>query len=148
MHRKHGFTLIEVMITVAIVAILAAIALPSYSQYVQRGRITGAISNLSSMRVKMEQYFQDNRTYNNAAAPPCGLPGTSVAPLPTDPYFTFTCPVANATQFTILAQGIGTMAGFQYSIDQNNTHLTVAPSPPGWAGAGNTCWVIRPDGSC
>jgi len=147
MLRPRGFTLIEVMITVGIVAILAAIAIPTYSQYVLRARITGAVSNLSSMRVKMEQYFQDNRTYNNAAAPPCGLPGTSVAPLPTDANFTFTCPTLSGTQYTVLAAGTGTMLGAQYSIDQNNNRVTINP-PAGWLGAGNPCWVLKQDGSC
>ena len=63
MRSNSGFTLIEVMITVAIVAILAAIAVPSYNEYVQRARITEATSALADMRNKMEQYFQDNRTW-------------------------------------------------------------------------------------
>jgi type IV pilus assembly protein PilE len=149
MLRPRGFTLIEVMVTVGIVAILAAIAIPTYSQYILRARITGAVSNLSSMRVKMEQYFQDNRTYNNAAAPPCGAAGTSVAPLPTDANFTFAClPAPTATQYTVVATGTGSMLGFQYSIDQNNNRVTLGLPPAGWVGVGNPCWVLKQDGSC
>ena len=60
--KRGGFTLIEVMIVVAIVAILSAIAIPSYRNYVIRGKIPEATSNLSGQAVKMEQYFEDNKT--------------------------------------------------------------------------------------
>ena len=145
MTRSRGFTLIELMIAVAIVAILAAIALPSYSEYVRRGRITEAISALSGMRVKMEQYFQDNRTYVGS----CGAIGSSVAPLPVAKYFTFACPTRSATAYTITATGLAgtTLEGFQYTIDQDNTRTTVMTAPSNWIGKGD-CWVLKKDGSC
>ena len=68
MSRTSGFTLIEVLITLAVVAILAMVALPSYNQYVLRANITEAVSGLSDMRVKLEQYFQDQRRYTGACA--------------------------------------------------------------------------------
>ena len=101
---------------------------------------------LVDMRTKMERYFQKNLTYNNPAEPACAV-DSAVAPLPTDPNFTFACPTLSATQFTITATGIGSMLGFQYSIDQNNNRFT-SSVPEGWAGAGSACWVIRQDGSC
>jgi type IV pilus assembly protein PilE len=88
MQRKSGFTLIEVMVVVAIVAILASIAIPSYTNYIMRSKITEATSNLLAMRTKIEQYYQDTRSYAPATGTlPCN-PGT-VAPLPTGlKYFT------------------------------------------------------------
>ena len=74
MQRHSGFTLIEVMITIAIVAILAAVALPNYSAYITRGKIAEATSALLAMRTKMEQYWQDNRTYDSPGA---GVPAPS-----------------------------------------------------------------------
>ncbi|MCH8856823.1 MAG: prepilin-type N-terminal cleavage/methylation domain-containing protein, partial [Proteobacteria bacterium] len=53
----QGFTLIEVMITVAIVAILAAVALPQYRDYVTRSRLADASTGLSTVRAQMERYF-------------------------------------------------------------------------------------------
>lgn len=146
MRPLRGFTLIELMITVAIVAILAAIALPSYSQYVQRARITDAVSLLSDMRIKMERYFQDNRSWNPPGPAPCTA-GT-VAPLPTSPNFTFTCTNLGANTYTVTATGTAgtTMAAFAYSIDQSNVRATVS-LPPGWIGNA-TCWVLKKDGSC
>jgi type IV pilus assembly protein PilE len=143
MTRSRGFTLIELMIAVAIIAILAAIAIPSYAEYVRRGRITEAISGLSGMRVKMEQYFQDNRTYVGACA------AGTVAPLPVSANFTYTCPTLAAAQYTITATGNAgsSMDGFQYSLNELNTRSTVMSAPSTWPSNAN-CWVLKRDGSC
>ncbi len=53
MRKVAGFTLIELMITVAIIGILAAVGLPAYNDYIIRGRVPEATSNLSAKRVKM-----------------------------------------------------------------------------------------------
>ena len=141
MRRSQGFTLIEVMITVAIIAILSAIALPAYTQYVTRSRITEAIAGLTGMRVKMEQYFQDNRKYDGACAT-----GTVATPPPGN-YFTFTCPTATGNLYTLQALGTGPMNGFTYKLDQSNNQTTTA-LPAGWSGTSNSCWVLKKDGSC
>ncbi len=149
MRSNSGFTLIEVMITVAIVAILAAIAVPSYNEYVQRARITEATSNLSDMRNKMEQYFQDNRTWTpgGGITPPCTA-GT-VAPLPTSQNFTFTCPVPDGQYLHVSSPPAmpGTsMNGFTFTINQFNQRATTTV-PAGWTARPN-CWVLKRDGSC
>jgi type IV pilus assembly protein PilE len=143
MRGQKGFTLIELMIVVAIVGILVTIALPSYTGYVQRSRISEAVSGLAGMPVNMERYFQDNRTYVGAC-----VAGT-VAPKPTNTAtFTFACPVLTATAFSVTATGVGSMASFVYSIDQNNVRTTDG-LPAGWTVPNpNTCWALRADGSC
>lgn len=140
-NRVKGFTLLELMVTVAIIGILAAVALPAYTDYVKRGRIPQATNNLSAMRVKLEQYFQDNRTYVGACAD-----GT-VAPLPQADNFTYTCPTLTATTYVVQATGSGTMAGFTYTINELNAKATTAV-PTGWGTVPKTCWVTKKDGSC
>jgi len=153
MTRSHGFTLLEVMITVAIVAILAAIAIPSYSEYLRRSRVTEAFATLSGMRVKMEQYFQDNRSYapGPPATPACQAPPqVSVATKPADTVnFTYDCPALGANNYTVRAQGkAGTIVdGFTYTIDDQNVRTTVMVAPSTWPSNG-ACWVTKRDGSC
>lgn len=141
MRARRGFTLIELMITVAIVAILAAVALPSYSRYVLRARITDALAGLSDMRLKMEQYFQDNRTYVGAC-----VAGT-VAPLPaTTANFGYACSGLSASAYIVTATGVNVMGGFVYTIDQANTRATTGV-PGGWT-ANAACWVTKQGGEC
>jgi len=151
MTRSPGFTLLEVMITMAIVAILTAIAIPSYSEYLRRSRVTEAFATLSGMRVKMEQYFQDNRSYapGPPATPACGAP-PSVAPVPPATVnFTYDCPALGANNYTVRARGNpGTIVdGFTYTIDDQNARTTVMVAPSPWPSNG-ACWVTKRDGSC
>ena len=99
----------------------------------------------------MEQWFQDNRTYlANAAGvnPPACITDTTTSPK----NFDFSCPVQTATTFTLQATGMTSMAGFVYTIDQNNNQTSVITSPPapsGWTAATpNNCWVTKPGGLC
>lgn len=136
--RLAGFTLIEVMVTVAIVAILAAVAVPQYRDYVTRGRIPDATSGLAAKQVQLEQYFQDNRTYVNA--PACASDATS------SKFFTFSCTSSTATAYVLAATGKSSMTGFTYTVNQGATRATTAV-PTGWT-TSNNCWVIKKDGSC
>src|SRR5215470_9927532 len=68
MAAERGFTLIELMVVVAIVAILAAIALPSYADYVKRGKIMEATTAISDARQRAEQSFLDRRSYDQCDA--------------------------------------------------------------------------------
>jgi type IV pilus assembly protein PilE len=143
--RTSGFTLIELMITVAIVAILAAVAMPSYRSYVTRGRIPEATSALSAKRVRMEQWFQDNRTYAGGTA---GASDTA-----TSKYFDFDALDAggtetrSATGYTLYAHGKGAMTGFTYAVDQSNAKSSTVTGVSGWSGNA-TCWVTKPGGQC
>ena len=152
--KQHGFTLMELMIVVAIIAIISAIAIPAYQDYTIRSKIPQATSILANMRVRMEQYYQDNRTYLNA---PCS---------DSNDYFTFSCPTSppnpnpngivypnpnpNDTTYTIEAKGQGAMAGFYFTIDESNkkTSTINSPAPSGWVANQNNCWITNKGGAC
>lgn len=150
--RQRGFTLIEVMIVVVIVAILAAIAVPNYRDYVTRGRIVEATAGLGDARTKMEQYFQDNRTYPTGCKVSPTAPGATEVQLQALQNFTLSCGGMAATTYIVTATGTGPMAGFTYTIDQNGVRTSAFSGSGASAGytaaSPNTCWVIRKGGLC
>jgi type IV pilus assembly protein PilE len=130
------------MIVVAIVAVLAAIALPNYSYYVQRAKIIEATTALSDARQRTEQLFLDTRTYagNCTAAKNAVQPGLKT--------FTLSCANEATATYTIIATGVpgqGMSASFVYTINQTGAKTSAGPT--GWAGNGN-CWATRKDGTC
>jgi len=66
MKRKQGFTIVEVLMVVAILGILAAIAIPSYSYHVRKGHRAAAQSFMTDIAQKQAQYLLDARTYSNS----------------------------------------------------------------------------------
>lgn len=142
MKLQKGFSLIELMVVVAILGMIAAVALPAYQDYVTSGKLVEATANLSDAKVKMEQAFLDQRSYDftgdGVTCPPAVLAASK--------YFTYTCAGLSPIGFTVTATGIGSVAGFSYSIDQANTRLTVA-TPAGWSGPA-ACWITKKGGAC
>ena len=138
---QMGFTLIELMVVVGLVAILTAIAMPSYTDYIKRGQIVDGLVPLADMGGKMEQFFQDNRTYAGACE------SNTVAPKPADSSrFSYSCGNLAKSTFTVTATGKGSMQGFVFTLDQSGMRQTTG-TPSGWT-AGGSCWSIRKDGSC
>ena len=141
--RGSGFTLLELMLVVAVVAILAAIALPTYADYVRRSRILEAVARLSDAHARMEEYFLDQRTYVDASGH-CGAPPD--APAPADAFAVSCLATSAAYTYTATGRDAKGMGAFAYSIDQAGARATVA-LPSGWSRTAD-CWTIRADGSC
>ena len=144
--NARGFTLIEVMITVAIIAILAAVALPQYRDYVSRSRLADASTGLATMRAQMERYYQDNRTYENSGTfvSPCNNATVSTR---TFGNFVVSCTRLTPTEFTLQALGSGPSSGFTYTINQQDVRATTA-LPSGWGSACTSKWIMKKGDSC
>jgi type IV pilus assembly protein PilE len=138
--KQRGFTLIELMIVVVIVGILGAVALPSYQEYVRRSRVAEGLAALSDTKVKMEQWYQDHRTYaaGGIGTYPCG------AGLPSIRSFAIDCPTANDNNLTIRATGyaVANLENFVYTINEAGVRTSNTP----W-GNSATCWIDK-KGAC
>ncbi len=145
MRSARGFTLIELMVTVAVIAILASIALPSYTDYVRRGKLTEATSSLSELRLRAEKFFADNRTYQNVGGTDVGFSEAINGAR----YFAYDCTTTAASNFTCTASGIASegMAGFAYGINESNSRSSTFTALTGWNDS-TTCWVIKKGESC
>ena len=95
--RSEGFTLLEIMMAVALVAVLASIAIPSYQQYGRKAKRAEAIASLLNMQLQQEKWRANNNSYN-ATASQIGAPGSA--------YYSFSVTNAGASSYTLIAAAI------------------------------------------
>jgi type IV pilus assembly protein PilE len=133
---NKGFSLIELMIVVAIMGILAAVAYPSYTGYVKRANRADAIDSLLLLAGRMEEYYMNNDTYVGATVNALGT-GTVGSSETSDNLYTLavTVPAAPAGNFSY------TLTATPVVPDPECTSLTLnqlgekGSTPPG-----STCW--------
>jgi len=139
MRKQTGFTLIEIMVVIAIIAILAAIAVPNYTEHITRSKIQEAVSALGVEQTRMEQFFQDNHSY---------VGGCALRIHDRTQHFTLACNDGVRT-FSITATGVGSMTGFEYEINhlgQRRTNMV----PSKWSAAITpaNCWIASKGATC
>jgi type IV pilus assembly protein PilE len=130
--KQSGFTLIELMITVAIVAILAAIAMPSYKEYVKRGHRAAAQAEMMDIANREQQFLLSNRSYVGKAA----LEASGYLPSPdVTSRYTWTVVPNNAVSppaFTIAFTPVGSQVGDGVLLLNSAGLKTRAGSPAKW----------------
>ena len=134
-----GFTLIELMVVVAVVAVLGTIAVPAYGDYVSRARANAALFALLGYQMKMEQRYLESMRYGDDEE--CAVP------LPEVEQFEFSCSLdEGGRRYTITATGVDGARGYAYSINQAGQRKTLehpkgVPSRSCWSVKGGRCDV-------
>lgn len=128
MRRNYGFTLIELMIVVAIVGVLAAIAVPLYNEQVRKGRRADAVRAAGDLQLALESWRSENPSYANCGGAGCGSGTYPTAP--TSDYYTIAMSGQNETAYTITATPSGVQAG-----DRCGVLTSTRNTKPSWATA-------------
>ena len=132
-----GFTLIEVMITVAIVALLAAIALPSYQSYVRKGKRSDATALLQSAAITQEKWRLSHATYaadTTDISPPC--PTTGACPSEQGNYTLATPTNVTGSSYTLTANA----SSSSQLADSGCTAIVYAVTGTTVTQTPDTCW--------
>ncbi|MBV8621762.1 MAG: prepilin-type N-terminal cleavage/methylation domain-containing protein [Curvibacter sp.] len=147
--RLYGFTLIELMIALAIVAILAAIALPAYKQQIMKSRRTDAITALMDMAAREERWYSTNNSYTGYPSPATSLlnlgyastvNGGVLVPSTTNATYLITVTAAGSSSYNLTATPQGNQvndACGTYSLTQVGAQ---GNTPPTGVTLPSDCW--------
>ena len=136
MRRQHGFTLIELMIVVAVIAVLAAIAVPNYLEQTRKGRRADAVRGIGQLQLELESYRAENPSYVECTGALCSGTYPS-APTATDsPYYGVAISGQSPTAYTITATR---RVGTAQADDRCGTLSATNLAKPTWSPGGEGC---------
>ena len=136
MQRSTGFTLIELMVTVAIVGILAAIAVPMFGEQMNKGRRSEAMSGLTDLQLREERWRSSNATYGSLA---------DLGTAPASDYYDFSISANSGTDVLITATPKGGQAddrcgSFLLRIDNDNNNAPAGVLDKTTSTGADRCW--------
>ena len=150
--RVRGFSLIELMITLAIVGILAAIAMPAYSSYIAKARRADARGQLVQAAQFMQRFYAANDSYRQDRANPPKLVldyllATPLRQSPADSgaVYTLAIPIATETEYTLQMVPVsgGVMAGDacgSFTLSSTGLRGVLVAEQVGTPGLRDSCW--------
>jgi type IV pilus assembly protein PilE len=147
MQKQKAFTLIELMVTVAIIGILASIAIPNYQDSVRKSRRADAKAALLGLANAMERRFTERNSYCDSADPSgtdtgcgtsaedTGAPTIYTVAAQTQTYYTITISAATASSYTLSATPTGPQSG-----DVCGTYTLTQTGAKAVDGTATNCW--------
>ena len=123
MKKQQGFTLIELMIVVAIIGILAAIAIPAYQDYTIRAQVSEGLNLAAGAKAAVTEYYQDRGTFPSTNV----LAGLSASNTITGNYVSG----VNVTGLGVITVSYSSAGGFEANNQINGASLTLTPADNG-----------------
>ena len=115
MHRSKGFTLIEMLIVIAVLTILVMVALPTYQNQVLKGNRSVAKGKLLDLVAKQEQFFADNKVYSNTLDAFLGL-GTTNAGVDDNYNWVATASTDSIYTLSVTTAAVGGVANMAFTL--------------------------------
>lgn len=147
-HQKcyqDGFTLLELLIVIAIIGILSGIALPAYKDYTRQGHLSAAASTLSMLANQLESHYLETRRYSNDQDI-CDIPDSS------DDYFNYTCTLQNDSdqQYLLSASSTSKLSASKTIILSLNEQGIKSTRILTGSNASEEfqCWILSSSGDC
>lgn len=139
---ENGFTLVELMITVAILAVLGSVAVPMYSNYINRAKQADAIIALKAAQMAQEQFFSENNAYSGTVDILPGFADASVNDSYVKGEYTLSASATTAPAFSVVAIRVVDGATDRWTISNTNIEPVCDTSVSGIEGYSVFSWIF------